>query len=335
MKAYRFSLKKIYKKQSDLQAYLEGLRKKVKPADRIIISYQTLFWKPIPWLDREDIGNLLNLAGFEVISASSRRVIARLKPFRYSQSTVHQFSVSIIIPARNEEGNIPKIIPSIPKLGRWQEIIFVEGHSEDQTWKKIQQITNSKYQTKHNNRITIKAFKQKGKGKADAVWFGLREAKGDILMIYDADRTVDTPDLKKFYNVLAKGIGEFANGNRLLYPMEEDAMQTLNKIGNQIFSWLFTWILGQRFKDTLCGTKAFFAHDFKKFKRSDTDPFGDFDLIFGAIRNNLKVVEIPVRYKERVYGSTNINRFYHGLLLIKMTLVAVMEFKLSLRQSTQ
>ena len=147
-------------------------------------------------------------------------------------------------------------------------------------------------------------------------------------MIYDADRTVAATDLKKFYDALATGLGEFANGNRLLYPMEHDAMQTLNKIGNQFFSSLFTWILGQHFKDTLCGTKAFWRSDFERFKRSKTDPFGDFDLIFGAIRNNLKIVEIPVRYKERVYGRTNINRFKHGLQLLKMSILAFKEFKI-------
>ena len=109
--------------------------------------------------------------------------------------------------------------------------------------------------------------------------------------------------------------------------MEKGAMYALNKIGNIIFGKLFTSILGQTFNDTLCGTKVFWRADFKKFKRSKTDPFGDFDLIFGAIRNNLKVIEIPIHYKERVYGSTNINRFYHGLLLFKMTFLAYKEFK--------
>ncbi len=250
--------------------------------------------------------------------------------FRQLYHKPKKFSVSIIIPARNEEGNIAKIIPSIPKFGKWQEFIFVEGNSQDHTWEKIQ-ITKNKLQT--NSKLqkfkrTIKTFKQKDRGKADAVWLGLKKAKGDILMIYDADRTVPPKELPKFFKALTTNKGRFANGNRLLYPMETGAMQTLNKIGNKIFSFLFTRILGQHFTDTLCGTKAFWKKDFKKFKRSKTDPFGDFDLIFGAIRNNLKVVEIPVHYKERIYGTTNINRFYHGLLLGKMTFLAFKEFKL-------
>lgn len=240
-----------------------------------------------------------------------------------------QFSVSIIIPARNEEGNIAKIVPSIPKFGKSLEIIFVEGGSKDRTWQEIEHEVNKK----HEVSVIVRSLKQHGKGKADAAWQGLKGANGEILMIYDADRTVPATDLTKFYKALATGAGQFANGNRLLYPMEKDAMQTLNKIGNQIFSFLFTWILGQHFTDTLCGTKVFWKRDFKKFRRSKTDPFGDFDLIFGAIRQGLKVVEVPVRYKERVYGSTNINRFYHGLLLAKMVILAFFEFKLQQEQS--
>lgn len=329
----------------DLQNYFQELRKKINLNTKILVSYHNPTWEPVlniaskvglrkkvenqNWLDQEDLRNILELAGFEVISSQKRFfgittiTTARVQQFYKIDYKKHvgSFSVSIIIPARNEERNIPKIIQSIPKFGKSQEFIFVEGHSKDKTWEKIK---NEKQKRKN-----VKIFKQKGIGKADAVWLGLKRAKGEILMIYDADRTVDTNELPKFYNVLASSLGEFANGNRLLYPMENDAMQTLNKFGNQIFSWGFTRILGQRFKDTLCGTKAFFRKDYLKFKHSKTDPFGDFDLIFGAIRNNLKVIEIPVRYKERVYGSTNINRFYHGLLLLKMTLIAFLEFKFS------
>lgn len=328
---------------TDLQTYFENLRKVILPDTRILISYHNPTWEPIltlaskvglrrkvgtqNWLDSYDLTNLLNLSGFEVVSNQNRffgiTTITVAKPKIEYNIKHKEYRVSIIIPAKNEEGNIPDIITSIPKFGKSQEIIFVEGHSKDATWEKIQKVLIKK----RPEYLTVKAFKQKDKGKAGAVRLGLSKAKGDILMIYDADRTVEAKDLKKFYDVLASGLGEFANGCRLVYPMEKDAMQTLNKIGNQMFSLLFTWILRQRFKDTLCGTKAFFRKDYLKFRHSKTDPFGDFDLIFGAIRNNLKVVEIPVRYKERVYGSTNINRFWHGLLLTKMAYFAFREFK--------
>jgi hypothetical protein len=341
----------------DLQSYFEGIRKEIGANTKILISYHNPSWEPIltlaskldlrkkvgiqNWLDQEDLKNILNLSGFEVISSQKRffgiTTVSIARPIRQPSITQPLFSVSIVIPARNEEGNVTKIIPSIPKFGKWQEIIFVEGHSTDHTWSAI---TNLKFlisnqnsnSNKSNSKRTIGAYKQKGKGKADAVWLGFAKAKGDILMIYDADRTVDANDLPKFYNALASDLGKFANGSRMIYPMENQAMQTLNKIGNKVFSSIFTWILGQGFKDTLCGTKALFRKDYLHMRKHNKkyfkmDPFGDFALIFGAIRNNLKVIEIPVRYKEREYGSTNISRFRHGLILLRMTIAAFREFK--------
>lgn len=358
-KYHRNDLQKVYRKFDgiildsiigdipDLQTYFEKMRQNINTDTRILISYHNHHWEPIltlasklglrkkvglqNWLDDEDLKNVLNLSGFETIRTQKRffRIttitVAKPKPQSadFHQKGTDKYSVSIIIPARNEEGNISKIIPSIPKFSKHLEIIFVEGNSSDKTWKEI---NNLKLKIKDDKFKTIKIYKQKGMGKADAVKLGLSKATGDILMIYDADRTVDAKDLPKFYRALATGVGEFANGSRLVYPMEKDAMQTLNKFGNQIFSYLFTKILGQHFKDTLCGTKAFWKKDYQKFKFSPSDPFGDFNLIFGAIRNNLKVIEIPVRYKERVYGSTNISRFRHGLSLLKMTWIAYKEF---------
>lgn len=376
-KAYHRDLNKVYKKFSDgggqvildnvigdipdLQTYFEDLRNNVNPDTKILISYHNSSWEPIlnfasvlglrkktgiqNWITKDDLKNILEISGFEVISSQNRffgiTSITIVHPSitnHQSSITNHQFSVSIIVPARNEEGNIKKIIPSIPKFGSWQEIIFIEGNSTDHTWSAI---TNLKFlisnQTTNPNKQKfkqiIKAFKQTGKGKADAVRLGFEKAKGEILMIYDADCTVPAKDLQKFYNALANGNGEFINGDRLTYPMEKDAMRFLNKLGNQFFSSIFTKIFGQHFKDTLCGTKAFWKNDYLKMKRDylkylKVDPFGDFALIFSAIKHNLKVVEIPVRYKERVYGKTNIRRFYHGLLLFKMAWIALKEFKL-------
>lgn len=345
----------------DLQKYFEALHKSKPQNSRILVTYYNHLWEPIlwiaskfglrknvgiqNWLNEQDISGILNLAGFEIVSLQRRVllpvevplisaifnkylanlpflsnlclltiVIARQKPLG-----VNKYSVSIIIPARNEEANIRKIIPSIPVVGKSVEYIFVEGHSTDGTWEEI-----VKTAKKYSN---VKYYKQKKNGKADAVRMGFAKASGDILVVYDADRTVEGSDLSKFYNALATGVGEFANGSRLIYPMKGQAMQTLNKIGNKLFSLVFSWILGQRFKDTLCGTKAFFRKDYLNFKQTKSDPFGDFDLIFGAVRNNLKVVEIPVRYKEREYGSTNIKRFRHGLMLAQNAASAFLEFK--------
>ena len=175
-------------------------------------------------------------------------------------------------------------------------------------------------------------MQQPGKGKADAVRKGYSQATGDILMILDADLTVPPEDLPKFYDALASGKGGFINGTRLVYQMEKEAMRFLNLLGNKFFSMAFTWLLDQRFKDTLCGTKVMFRTDYEKLVKNrkffgDFDPFGDFDLIFGAHKLNLKIVEIPIRYRERTYGSTNISRFKHGLILLRMCLFAARKIK--------
>ncbi len=355
---------------SDVQKSLDELNNLCTQRTKILITYYNHLWEPLlklgsilgwrksvgeqNWLDNDDLENLLEIANFEVITRQKRMLVPIYIPFfsdfinkwiaplplinsfclttwiiaKPKALQRNTYSVSIVIPARNEEGNIPQIIPSIPKFSKSQEIIFIEGHSKDDTWSAIKkEIANKK-----RRGLKVKALKQKGKGKADAVKLGFSKATGDILMILDADMSVAPCELKKFYNILANGKGEFVNGSRLVYPMEKEAMRALNKAGNKIFSWLFTWILGQRFKDTLCGTKVLFRKDYQSIVENrkifgDFDPFGDFDLIFGAIKLNLKVVEVPIRYKERQYGSTNINRFAHGLLLLKMTVLAYKKFR--------
>jgi hypothetical protein len=336
-------LDNLISEAQDIQLYLERLRKH-NPHRKILLSYHNHFWEPLlilasvlglrrktrsqNWVDQKDVENLLMLSGYKVLSTEKRFFsltnITTAMPNSNTLNKIKKYSVSIIVPARNEKGNIAKIIPSIPKFGIWQEIIFIEGNSLDNTWEKVK--------AEAEKRKRVIALKQTNTGKADAVQLGFSRAKGDILIIYDADRTVDARDLKKFYMVLATKQARFANGSRLVYPMEQDAMRTLNKIGNKLFGLLFSWILGTRFKDTLCGTKALFRKDYLKYINDynaylKKDPFGDFALIFTAIKNKLKVVEIPVRYKERVYGTTNIRRFSNGLQLLKMTAIAFLEFK--------
>jgi hypothetical protein len=332
----------------DLQVYFDKLRKKIKPETEILISYHNAAWEPVldlastlgfrkkvgiqNWLDQDDLKNILNLSGFEVAGSQKRfhgiTTITIAKPIPQKNNAKRKYSISIIVPARNEAGNIKRIVSSLPKFGSQQEIVFVEGNSKDNTRLEIEK----EVKRKHKKYVTVKFYLQKGKGKADAVKLGFEKATRDILMIYDADRTVAASDLPKFYNALANGKGSFINGSRLVYPMEVDAMRALNKFGNKLSGQFFTWILGQRFKDTLCGTKVIWRRDFIKYKKDynrylKIDPFGDFALIFTAIKHNLKVIEIPVRYKERVYGKTNINRFHHGLLLFKMAFQAFIEFK--------
>jgi len=309
------------------------------------------------WLSHHDIINLLYLSGFETYKMQRRillpynipllafilnKYLVRLpffnifglnqfifaRPAMDPKSDVSQkYSTTVVIPARNESGNIENAITRLPKFGKHVEIIFIEGNSTDDTWETIQRI-----QDKYNGTHDIKIAQQPGKGKGDAVRKGYGMATGDILMILDADLTVPPEDLPKFYDALALGKGEFINGARLVYPMEKEAMRFLNTLGNKFFSLAFSWLLEQPIKDSLCGTKVMFREDYVKLIKNrkffgEFDPFGDFDLLFGAYKLNLKIIDLPIRYQERVYGDTNISRFKHGVILLRMCIYAAGKIK--------
>lgn len=348
---------------SDVQEYINHLKKFCHPKTRIIVISFNFLWKPIldlarflglrekeirepNWLSQQDILNLFTLEGFNQVRSGRRflfpfplgfvsgfinKFICQLPLINSLCLTTYQifhpqpisknYSVSLVIPARNEEGNIKGILKKVPKLGKKMEVIFVEGHSHDQTYQVIKEEIRQ-------NKSKVRAFliKQRGTGKADAVRLGFKKAKNEILIILDADLSTSPKDLTKFYRALKEGHGEFINGSRLVYPMEKQAMRTFNYLGNKIFSALFSFLLGQKIKDTLCGTKALFRSDYLKIAQNRKifgyfDPFGDFDLLFGATKMNLKIIEIPVRYRERVYGVSNISRLTHGWLLLKMTIM--------------
>jgi len=309
------------------------------------------------WLTPEDARNLLELSGFEEIRhweevlmplpipilavicnkflvrlwpfrlfALTQFIVARKKPLTMTQEAKAQFKTSVIVPARNEAGNIRQIFERVPKLGKKTEIIFVEGHSKDNTLQEI------KAQIKKNPQQPAVVYQQTGIGKGDAVRLGFSKASGDILVILDADLTMPPEYLPRFYEALTNESGDFINGVRLVYPMEKNAMRFLNLLGNKAFSILFTFILGQPVKDTLCGTKVLWKKDYEKIIANrkyfgDFDPFGDFDLIFGAAKLNLKIVDMPIRYQERTYGATNIQRWKHGWLLMRMVLFAARRLK--------
>jgi ubiquinone/menaquinone biosynthesis C-methylase UbiE len=235
-------------------------------------------------------------------------------------------TVSVVIPARNESGNIAAAVARTPEMGAGTELIFVEGHSQDDTWAAIQQVAAENPDRK------IKILQQTGRGKGDAVRAGFAAATGDILMILDADLTMPPEELPKFYDVIASGKADFANGVRLVYPMDEKAMQFLNLCANKAFGLIFTWMLGQPVKDTLCGTKVLTRAHYDHIAATrayfgEFDPFGDFDLLFGAARLNLKIADVPIRYRERTYGTTNIQRWRHGLLLLRMVAFAARKLK--------
>jgi glycosyltransferase involved in cell wall biosynthesis len=234
--------------------------------------------------------------------------------------------VSVIVPARNEAGNIARIFATVPEMGGGTALVFVEGHSTDDTYETIKKaISANPHRSSH-------LLRQEGNGKGDAVRLGFKHATGDILMILDADLTVTPDDLPRFYEVLVSGKAEFVNGVRLVYPMEKEAMNFLNLLGNKFFSLAFSWLLGQPIKDTLCGTKVLRKADYERIAANrsyfgDFDPFGDFDLLFGAAKLNLKICEVPIRYRERTYGTTNIQRWKHGWLLLRMVFFAALRIK--------
>ena len=272
------------------------------------------------------LGSLLNrfLVRFWPFShlALANFLVARPQPIEVKEKP----SVSVIVPARNEAGNISTIFKRLPKMGRETELIFVEGHSQDDTFVVIER------EIAAHSSTPSRVYRQTGIGKADAVRLGFEQAHGEILMILDADLTVPPEDLPRFYQALCNRTGEFINGVRLVYPMEQQAMRTLNLLGNKFFSIAFSWLLGQSIKDTLCGTKVLWKKDYELISSNrsyfgEFDPFGDYDLIFGAAKLNLKIVDLPIRYRERTYGSTNIHRWRHGWLLVKMVAFAARRLK--------
>lgn len=305
------------------------------------------------WLSMQNIGMFLDLCGFETIKGEQRQLIPKslfglgdfvnrwIAPLPFLRAlcvrnyTVARLakarrkktnSVSVIVPARNERGNIEPAVTRLPDFGVPVEIIFVEGHSSDNSWEEILRVKKA-YPNKD-----IKAFQQPGKGKGDAVHFAFQKASNDILMILDGDLTVAPEDLPKFHRAIADGHCEFVNGTRLIYPMNEGAMRFLNYLANRTFARIFSFLLNQSFSDTLCGTKVMYTDDYHKILRDkayfgDFDPFGDFDFIFGAAKQNLKILEIPVRYHAREYGETQISRFRHGFMLLKMVIYAFRKLK--------
>jgi len=353
----------------DVQLTLGQLHVFCTPDTRVIIAHHSRLWEPLlklaerlrlkaptpeqNWLSTSEIVGIADLAYFEEVKREWRqlvpkrllglgtlinRSIATLPGLRRlcvrnyvvlrsrCAQRSKQPSISIIVPCRNERRNIEAVVTRTPMMAPEQEIVFIEGHSKDATLDEIHRVIAA------YPRLDIRVARQDGKGKGDAVRKGFDIAKGQILIILDADLTMPPEDLPKFYNVIASGKAEFVNGSRLVYPMENQAMRYLNLLANHLFAKLFTFILNQRFTDTLCGTKALARAHYREIAAhrsyfGNFDPFGDFDLIFGAAKLNLKSAEIPIRYKARTYGTTQISRFHHGLLLFRMVAFAWWKLK--------
>lgn len=354
----------------DVQRVLEQVATVCDEGTRVVVNNYSRLWElPLSlaaalgiarprlqqnWLTVEDVTNLFHLAGFEVVrgwpeviwpiptpgvASIANRYLSKIWPFRLLALTnvivarprrlvapVAKGVVSVIVPARNEAGNIEQIFARTPEMGAGTELVFIEGHSRDDTYQTIERAIAS-----HPERRATLA-RQEGVGKGDAVRLGFRLAKGDVLMILDADLTVPPEDLPRFLAALRANDAEFVNGVRLVYPMEKRAMRFFNLVGNKFFSLAFSWMLGQPIKDTLCGTKVLTRANYERIAANrqhfgDFDPFGDFDLLFGAARLSLRIVDMPIRYRERTYGTTNIQRWRHGWLLLRMVAFAARRLK--------
>lgn len=345
---------------TDITQSFKNLHQSCQPSTRLIITFHNPSWEiilkfasligqrsPLPqlnWLSYSDVANLLHLCRFEVVCHSKRLLLPKSIPLiswflnhvlaplpLLNQFCLNEYiiarpiiqisatlSCSVIVPARNEAGNIEACIANMPQLGTDKEIIFVEGGSTDGTWEEILRV-----QQKYGDRFNIKAYKQSGEGKKNAVWQGFESATGDVLIILDADLTVQPRDLIYFFEAINSGTCEFANGCRLIYPLSHDAMPLLNRIANRIFAFMLSYLLNTQIKDSLCGTKAISRQNYQKLAANrhffgDFDPFGDFDLLLGAAKLGLKIMDIPVRYFPRTYGKSNIRHVKEGLILLKM-----------------
>jgi glycosyltransferase involved in cell wall biosynthesis len=312
--------------------------------------------KPIRnWVSPHDCRNLLELSGLEVVTTSTRVLfpkqvplltlflngfLANLWPFnqlcltywivaRPKPEPLGEHTVSVVCPCRNEAGHIPALVARLPELGTATELVFVEGGSTDGTRAAIER------QVEAHPELELRLVDQPGRGKGDAVRAGFAAARNDVLMILDGDLSVRPEELPKFYKALVDGRAELVNGSRLVYDVAPGSMRYLNMLGNRLFSRLFKGVTGHHVKDTLCGTKALLRRDYDEIAANrayfgEFDPFGDFDLLFGAARLNLKIVDLPVRYQPREYGETNISRWRHGWLLLRMTSFAFWKFKIAL-----
>jgi hypothetical protein len=347
--------------EPDAIGFLENAKKK---ADTLVLFTHSTVWRPFTglarlfglskqppfsnWANPKDIESVLKLTGWTLVhnecailvpfrllglGDTVNRWVAPLLPFlcmtRFYVCRNIQLQravlCSIIVPCRNEAGHIGQIIPRTPVFGEI-EWIFVEGHSKDDTWDRIKELPASHPSSR------IRMIQQTGRGKGNAVREGLALATGDMVFILDSDLSTPPEELPLFYKAMVEGKCDFANGNRLYYPMQAKAMRFLNQIANWFFGISFSWLLGTPVKDTLCGTKVMWRKDFEAAVAlrpylESIDPFGDFDMLFGANLLHLRILDVPVHYCDRQYGATNISRWRHGMMLLRMMWLAARKIR--------
>ncbi len=355
----------------DIGAALRQIHRHCSPHTRLIVVQYSFLWEPIcriaarlglkldnptpNWLSPRELAGVLHLAGFEAVRQGHtmplpirvpglnrlfNSVLGRLHGFRaigflsyvvarpvMPCESPERYTCSVVVPCRNEEDNIDGLVERIPEMGAGTEIIFVDDQSTDRTVERIQAAAASRPDRR------IKLIKGPGRGKGAACRAGFAQAAGDVFMILDADMTVMPEELPAFFDAITTGKGEFINGSRLVYPLENQAMRPLNILGNKMFAMLFSLLLEQRIRDTLCGTKVVWARDYPKLMAArqyleSCDVWGDYDWIFGAAKNNLKIVELPVHYRERVAGTTKMTRrLRNAWVMLKMCGVALRKLR--------
>lgn len=359
---------------ADVLIAFKRLAPLVRPDTRLVVLWYNHLWEPLVgpaaalglkldnptcnWLAVEDLGNLLHLAGWEVVKIGARmpcpkyvhgvaellnNVLGRLpllhrlglirylvaRPVRPLSRPADAYSCTVVVPCKDEEDNIPAIPLRTPRMGRFTEIVFVDDRSTDATADRVREAMAA-YPER-----PIKLVDGPGQGKGAAVRAGLEHATGDVLMILDADMAVMPEDLPAFFDAITENKGEFINGSRMVYPLSGEAMRTANILGNKAFAALFTFLLEQRIKDTLCGTKVVMRHNYRKIVAAreyfgDVDRWGDYDWIFGAAKNNLKIVELPVHYVDRVAGRSKMTkRFRNALIMLRMCWLAFRKLKMA------
>jgi hypothetical protein len=334
----------------DIQGLFQNCRRLLTPRGRILISTLNPLWTPVlragaklglstPDTQRNfvtglDAANLLGLNGLDVVRLTRRMhfpkhipLLAPLMNLAAAQlpfldrlgmieflvarpaGSAHEYSVSIVVPCYNEVDNIEECVRRVPFMGRRTEVIVVDDGSQDGTAERVK--------PELNPRVDVRCISYRpNRGKLHAVHTGFEAARGDILMILDADMTVPPEDLPYFYRPLHEGLADFINGTRLIYPMANGSMKLQNFFGNKLFGVLVSWLTEMHLSDTLCGTKAFFRDDYRHFSMG-YDPWGDFDLLFGAAQNAGKILEVPIHYEERKAGQSKMKALRHTWALLK------------------
>lgn len=287
-----------------------------------IVQVKPVGYLPFRWLG---LGSLINrmLPTVPLVRWLGAAAVVVLRPIAASPPP----SLTIVIPCRNERGNIEAALTRLPAFPAPVEVIFVEGHSSDGTWEEVQRVV-----IRHGDRFRLAAYQQAGTGKSDAVRLGFSKATHDLVTVLDADLTMPPEMLPRFYQAYCAGLADFINGTRLVYPMEGEAMRFLNRLGNVFFAKALSFVLDAHLTDSLCGTKLLRRDDYARMVRwrgdfGDVDPFGDFELLFPAAILGLGIIDVPVYYRARQYGRTNINRFRHGWMLLRMTLIGLCRVK--------